>query len=205
MNRKNLLILFFLIVLVIIILVLLNFFLPNILETLNKNSNIPESNKITVAPELVEQENNIYAVDINFRTQDDSGEINKISAVSFSLTYPRDPNNQVEVVTVEGEKTDTVAAGEEISSNPDWRIPINSVVNNNGGVTIDFAAVNVSPEGFSSVNGTTLATIYFKAKEPLQEDTFILNFNSDNTIILTKTSPTKNIRGESDLYYSVGE
>lgn len=197
MNRKNLLILLFLIILVIIILALLNFFLPNILEALNKNASRPESNKITVMPELVQEEDNIYAVDINFRTQDDSGEINKVSAVSFSLSYPKDLNNPVEITEVK--------IGEEIAVDPNWRIPINSVVNNNGGVTIDFAAVNISPEGFTSVNGTTLATIYFKAQEPLREDAFILNFDSDNTIILTKTSPTKNIRGESDLYYSVGE
>lgn len=203
-NKKGLKILGF-ISAVTILLIILNFFLPDILGILNINTKPAESEKLTIKPELVEGAENIYSVDINFRTQDDDGNTNKISAVSFSLTYPADPNNKVEIVDINGNIVNQVKWGQEIEDDEKWEVPVNTVLRTSEGVTVDFAAAYISTEGFSSVNGTTLATIYFKAEEPLQEDQFILNFNSDNTVILTKTSPTKNIRSQNDLYYSVEE
>lgn len=190
------------IILLIFLFLLFNLFLPKISQWLAPADN--KTGQFNAVPQLVEPQKNIYSVDINFKTNEKGATPVKISAVSFKLNYPPDANNPIEVVNEKGLPTSSVTPGKALLDSGDWKVPINKVTIDKNGSTVEMAAVNISTDGFTSPDFVTMARIYFKAEKPLEEDKFILTFDSDNTIILTKSKPTENIRRtNNDLFYSV--
>ena len=86
--------------------------------------------------------------------------------------------------------TNQISANPALLSTGDWSFPIRSVTRAGRIITIDFAAINTSPAGYSNNNDTDLATINFKVNRAATTNPLTLTFDGANTQMLTKSGPT---------------
>lgn len=201
MKKSSQIILFFILLLAIFLLFVANLYLPRVYELLFP---LPEkTGELSVSPALVNDTENIYKVDIKFKSGNDIDIAKPVGAVSFSLSYPKDNNVPVDIVDENGVLTESVQIGPVISSDQ-WEVPINRIVNSDEGIEIQFVAINNTPTGFTTSNFVTLGSIYFKSDKPINEDIFVLTFNTDKSAIVSKLKPADNILDQdANLYYSV--
>jgi hypothetical protein len=148
----------------------------------------------------------VFRIDVNFRTGTD-GEARAISALSFRLTYDYPGvNPDIQVVDKDGVPSNTVYPSEEFLLSGEWTFPVRSVTQNNGSVVIDFAAANLSTEGYIEEISKTIASIYFRADEVPDAGAFTLEFNNDQTKMMTKDDNPVNILSvPTNLNFSIVE
>jgi hypothetical protein len=145
-------------------------------------------------------------VDINFRTGED-GAARAISALSFRLTYDYSGSNpEIQVVDPDGMVSNTLYPSEQFLQSGEWTFPVRSVVEGPGSVIIDFAAVNTNTSGYIQNEAKTIASIYFRANDVPQAGAFMLEFNNDQTKMMTKDDNPVNILSvPTNLNFSIVE
>ena len=135
----------------------------------------------------------VFRVDVNFRTGT-NGEAKPVSAMSFRLTYDYSGDNpDVQAVDENGVISDTLYPATEFLQSGEWTFPVRSVQEGAGSVVIDFAAVNTSLDGYMEDASKTIASIYFKAEDVPDAGAFTLEFNNDQTKMMTKEESPVNI------------
>ena len=135
----------------------------------------------------------VISVSVDFRTGNEN-EVFPISSLSFRLVYDY-PGDEPDIVLVDkdGEITNKIFPYEKIANSDEWSFPVNRVVDADGKLQIDFAAVNTSTDGFLNQAYMPVATIYFLANKVPADNAFKLEFDLGSTKMMTKKSPPQDI------------
>jgi hypothetical protein len=129
----------------------------------------------------------IFPVKLSFNTG-----LAAISSLSFRITYPYSGSTpELQVVDSSGNPINSLTPDSALASSGSWSFPVKSVTTSGGTVTMDFSAVNTDTSGYTSSSFVPLTTIYFKVNRA--PASIVLAFDSDETMMMTKTEPITNI------------
>jgi len=133
----------------------------------------------------------VFPVAINFQT----GGVSISSLVMRLIFDYSGATPELNVVDASGNLANKVFPNSALSN--DWNFSVNSVTRASSKVTIDLAALNTNPSGFSSSTQTNLATMYLKAGSVPATNPVVLTFDMTKTRMLAKNDPTQDILGSA--------
>ncbi len=142
--------------------------------------------KIILSPQAISKYiGEQFSVTINIQTG-----TSPTSGIALRLTYPyTDTTPEFDVVDQNGNSSNQIYPSQALLGTGDWSFPVKTVSRSNGLVTIDFAAINQSFTGFTSVTSVPLATIYFKTNRATS-GAVALSFDPSVTKMLSKVDAT---------------
>jgi len=132
-------------------------------------------------------------VDVMFKTGSEGGNLEKISSLSLRLKYPQDGDKELLLTDKNGIKTDKIYPNENFVNSDSWKFPVNKIYTEDNALNIDFAAVNLTTEGYSAKDFEKIASFYLKLGENKEALEYRLTVAKDESAIMTKTKPVTNI------------
>lgn len=130
-----------------------------------------------------------FPVQILFRTGDDPSTARLISAITLRLYFLYNPASPtVELVDALGQSVNVISPNSDLATSG-WSFNINRVVRENGQLWIEMAAVNTSVTGYKVSTDTLLATFWLKFNRIPVNESLIINADSVETKMITKTDP----------------
>jgi hypothetical protein len=104
----------------------------------------------------------IKGIDLIFATGDlNSGDKVKISSISVKADIGS-VNQNLEFVDGLQKTTSKMVVSENLLKSGEWSFPVNTAYEENGRYYLEFAAVNITPEGFSTIIPVKLGTLFIK-------------------------------------------
>ena len=131
----------------------------------------------------------LFPVNLQFNTGGQS-----ISSIALRLIYRFTGTlPQLDVTDANGNTSNQLFPDAALTSSGNWTFPVKTVTRDSaaGTVTIDLAAINTSTSGFTSSNTnnpTNLATIYFKANQPVSSNPLVVSFDAAQSKMISKTT-----------------
>jgi len=131
------------------------------------------------------QDNGLTKVELRIRT----GTNKKDVAVRLSVSSADSSN--IKLVNKDGGATSNITPNEELVSTGYWQFPTNRTETKEGEIVVDFAAVNVTKDGYSSKTYENIASFYLtgvKSKDNLQ-----FKFDENLSQMFSKRRPVTDI------------
>jgi hypothetical protein len=131
-------------------------------------------------------QNNLMKNEIFLRTGN-GGESAAVSYIGFRLSLP----DGVTLTDKDGKTTDSpIIVTDEYKNSEFWQFPVNKINSIEDKVFVDFAAVNLSKEGFSAGDFVKIAEFYSRENDNQNVKFFL---DSEYSFIYTKKRPVTNI------------
>ena len=145
---------------------------------------------VKVLTEKLEGKENVSRINVMFRTGTAQDEVEAISSLAMRIYVKGQDSANLQIVDKGANESDKIEISSELPVG-EWRFPVNFVTKNEDGIVIDFAAINITKDGYLSSEYKKLATFYIKNDK--EESDFELTFDNELSFMYSKRRPTTNI------------
>lgn len=145
---------------------------------------------VKVLTEKLEGKENVSRINVMFRTGTAQDEVEAISSLAMRIYVKGQDSANLQIVDKNANESDKIEISSELPVG-EWRFPVNFVTKNEDGIVIDFAAINITKDGYLSSEYKKLATFYIKNDK--EESDFELTFDNELSFMYSKRRPTTNI------------
>src|SRR3989344_7083115 len=145
---------------------------------------------VKVLTEKLEGKENVSRINVMFRTGTAQHEVEAISSLAMRIYVKGQDSANLQIVDKGANESDKIEISSELPVG-EWRFPVNFVTKNEDGIVIDFAAINITKDGYLSSEYKKLATFYIKNDK--EESDFELTFDNELSFMYSKRRPTTNI------------
>ncbi|OGM20793.1 hypothetical protein A2863_02705 [Candidatus Woesebacteria bacterium RIFCSPHIGHO2_01_FULL_38_9b] len=145
---------------------------------------------VKVLTEKLEGKENVSRINVMFRTGTAQDEVEAISSLAMRIYVKGQDSANLQIVDKNANESDKIEISSELPVG-EWRFPVNFVTKNEDGIVIDFAAINITKDGYLSSEYRKLATFYIKNDK--EESDFDLTFDNELSFMYSKRRPTTNI------------
>lgn len=133
----------------------------------------------------------LVPIDLMLRTGSSESDVEAVSTVSLKVNITSKSASQLTITDQDGNPVTLLTPGSQFSQSTDWKFPVNNILSESGKLTIEFAAVNTGLAGYSAYTSERLTTFYVKGADSAED--VDLQFDKNNSLILTKRRPVTNI------------
>ncbi|KKQ85329.1 MAG: hypothetical protein UT08_C0007G0002 [Candidatus Woesebacteria bacterium GW2011_GWB1_38_8] len=145
---------------------------------------------VKVLTEKLEGKENVSRINVMFRTGTAQDKVEAISSLAMRIYIKGQDSASLQIVDKGANESDKIEISSELPVG-EWRFPVNFVTKNEDGIVIDFAAINITKDGYLSSEYRKLATFYIKNDK--EESDFDLTFDNELSFMYSKRRPTTNI------------